>query len=142
MNKSRKLTLNKNYIPLLTIEGVEIYRNGIFTFNISMILEHILAGEIEVEKELINVNEWFKTHINSSVNEDHLPSVDITKPVIQAEFRPGMFEIIDGKHRLEKAYRNSVEFVNSYKLKGEQLVAYFTDVRGYEAFAEYWNSKL
>ena len=119
-----------------------IYPNGIFNFNISKILEHIPAGKLEAEIELIKVSEWFKRHSRDSVNEDHLPTVDITKPVLQAEIRPGVFEIIDGNHRIEKACRNDVEFVNSYKLKGEQLVAYFADVRGYKAYVEYWNSKL
>ena len=72
----------------------------------------------------------------------HLPTVDVSKPVIQAEIRPGMFSIIDGNHRMEQAYREGVEYVDSFKLKGAQLVPYFIDVRGYEAFVEYWNSKL
>jgi len=142
MNKNRKIMLDKNYIPLPTKEGDEIYPNGIFNFNISRILEHISTGQLDVEKELINVKEWFKTHFRGSVNEKHLPMVDTTKPVLQAEIRPGMFEIIDGNHRMEKAYRNDVEFVISYKLKGEQLISFFADKRGYEAFVEYWNSKL
>lgn len=29
---------------------------------------------------------------------------------------------------------DDAEFVNSYKLKDEQLVAFFADVRGYKAF--------
>jgi hypothetical protein len=142
MNKIRKLKLDKNYKPIPTNVGDEIYPNGIFNFNISKMLEHIMAGKLEAEIELIKVNEWFKRHSRGSVNEDHLPTVDITKPVLQAEIRPGVFEIIDGNHRIEKACRNDVEFVNSYKLKGEQLVAYFADVRGYKAYVEYWNSKL
>ncbi|KUO74227.1 MAG: hypothetical protein APF81_08595 [Desulfosporosinus sp. BRH_c37] len=125
MNKIRKLKLDKNYKPIPTNVGDEIYPNGIFNFNISKMLEHIMAGKLEAEIELIKVSEWFKRHIRSSVNEDHLPTVDITKPVLQAEIRPGVFEIIDGNHRMEKACRNNVDFVNSYKLKGEQLVAYF-----------------
>lgn len=142
MNKSRKLKLDINYKPIPTNVGDEIYPNGIFNFNISKMLEHITAGKLEAEIELIKVSEWFKRHVRGSVNEDHLPTVDITKPVLQAEIRPGVFEIIDGNHRIEKACRNDVEFVNSYKLKGEQLVAYFADVRGYKAYVEYWNSKL
>jgi hypothetical protein len=51
-------------------------------------------------------------------------------------------KIVDGNHRLEWAYRDGVEWVNSFKLRGEQLLPYFVDVRGYEAFVEYWNSKL
>ncbi|GAB6152907.1 hypothetical protein JCM17380_16570 [Desulfosporosinus burensis] len=142
MNKSRKLKLDNNYIPIPTNKGDEIYPNGIFNFNISRILEHIATGKLDAKKELINVNKWFRTHIRGSVNEMHLPTVDITKPVLQVEIRPGVFEIIDGNHRMEKACRNDVEFVNSYKLNGEQLVAFFADARGYKAFVDYWNSKL
>lgn len=94
MNKSRKLKLNKNYKPLPTKEGDEIYPNGIFNFNISRILEYIISGKLKAEKEQIKVSEWFKTHFRGSVNEEHLPTVDVTKPVIKAEIRPGMFVII------------------------------------------------
>jgi len=142
MNKSRKLKLDKNYIPIPANKGDEIYRNGIFNFNISKMLEHITTGKLDAKEEIINVSEWVKKHFHGSVNEEHMPTVDITKPVLQAEIRPGVFEIIDGNHRIEKACRNDVKFVNSYKLNGEQLVAYFADVRGYKAFVEYWNSKL
>jgi len=139
---SRKLKLNKNYLPCTANENDEIYPNGIFRFNVTRILEHIGAGKLEAEKTEINTVEWFRTHFRSSVNESHLPSVDVTLPVLQAEIRQDMYEIIDGHHRLEKAYRNNIPVVNSYKLKGELLVEYFIDEQGYMAFVEYWNSKL
>jgi len=141
MNKSRKFKLDKEYMPLTTNEGDELYNIGIFCFNISGILEHIMSGKLHIEKERINVKEWFKTHIRGSVNEAHLPTVQAGKPVLQAEIRPGMFEIIDGHNRMEKAFRDNVVFVNSYKLKGEQLLEFFTDKRGYDTFIGYWNSK-
>ena len=84
MNKSRKLNLDKNYWPIPTNIGDEIYPNGIFHFNISRIIEHITSRELVVEKERIHVNEWFKTHFHGSVNEEQLPTVNIEKPVIQA----------------------------------------------------------
>ena len=62
--------------------------------------------------------------------------------MLQAEIRPGMYEIIDENHRMELAYCQGMEFVEPYKLKGEQLLPYFADVRGYKVFIEYWNSKL
>ena len=142
MTKTRKFKLNQNYIPILTQEGDEIYPNGIFHFNISRILTEIEYDRLVVEQERIDVKEWFRTHYRGRVNEDHLPTVEISKPVIQAEIRSGMFEIIDGNHRMEKAYREGISFVDSYKLKGEQLLAFFIDVRGYNAFVEYWNSNL
>lgn len=88
------------------------------------------------------IKEWFRTHYRGRVNEDHLPTVKISKPVKQAEIRSEIFEIIDGNHRMEKAYRKGIPFIDSYKLKGDQLLPFFIDVRGYNAFVEYWNSKL
>lgn len=32
-------------------------------------------------------------------------SVDVTKPVIMAEIAPGHYNLIDGRHRVEKARR-------------------------------------
>lgn len=129
-------------MPLPSYEGDEIYRNGIFKFNVSRILEHIVNGKLNPETEYININEWLKIHGHGSVNEEHLPTVDTTKPILQAEIRPGRFEIIDGNHRFEKTYREGVAFIYSYKLTGEQLIPFFTEKRGYETFVEYWNSKL
>ena len=68
--------------------------------------------------------------------------VDINKTVLQAEIRAGAYNIIDGNHRLEKARREGVELINSYKIKGEQLLPYFIKKKAYAAFVEYWNSKL
>ncbi len=140
-NKKRLLKLDQNYTLLSTNEGDEIYANGIFTFNISRMLEYIADGKLFAEMEHISVGTWFKAHLKGSVNEEHLLSVDITKPVLQAEIRPNRFEIIDGNHRLTKAYRDGVESVDSYVLKGEQLIPFFTTKQAYEAFIGYWNEK-
>ena len=50
--------------------------------------------------------------------------------------------IIDGNHRLEKAYRDRVKTIISYKLMAEQMIPYFIDVKDYQAFVGYWNDKL
>lgn len=34
-----------------------------------------------------------------------------------------MFEIIDGNHRMERAFREGVEFIDSYKLKGDNRIS-------------------
>lgn len=142
MKNSRKLKYNQSYTPLPTFEGDEIFPNGIFHFNISRITEHISEGKLKVQRERILVQEWFKTHYHPSVNEHHLPNVNINKAIIQAEICPNMFSIIDGNHRMEKAFREGIEFIDSYKIYGEQLVPYFKKVQGYKAFVDYWNSKL
>lgn len=142
MNKKRKFKLNENYVPLPTYEGDEIYRNGIFHFNISRIYDQIDSGILVAEFGQIDVIGWFKTHFHNRVNENHLPSVDISRTILQAEIRPGMFEVIDGNRRIERAFREGVLTINSYKLKGEQLLPFFINIKGYNAFIDYWNSKL
>ena len=142
MAKSRKLKLDKNFEPIPTREGDEIFRNGYFEFNITRILEDISAGKLEVEEEPIKISSWPRLHSSNSLNEDHLSSVDINKTVLQAEIRAGAYNIIDGNHRIEQARREGVNLINSYKMKGEQLLPYFIKKKGYEAFVEYWNSKL
>lgn len=143
LERSRTMYAKENYIPCRINENDEIFRNGIFHFNISKILEDILSGEVVVEKEVIEIKEWFrKNGYHAVLNESHLPTVDITKPIIQAEIRSGIFTIIDGNHRIEKAFRLGVPSIHSYKLMGEQLIPYFITSKGYYVFVEYWNSKL
>ncbi|WP_371017742.1 hypothetical protein [Pseudalkalibacillus sp. JSM 102089] len=140
--KHRKIQMNKNYIPLPYDIGDEVFRNGFFHFNISRIVEHIQSGILEVELDTIEVKDWFKHHLHSRINEEYLPTVDVNKPIIQAEIRPNMYEIIDGNHRIEKAYRENIPTIQSYKLKGEQLLSYFTEKQRYVAYVEYWNLKI
>ncbi|MDO6657861.1 hypothetical protein [Anaerobacillus sp. 1_MG-2023] len=140
--KRRKIKMDNNYIPLPSHLGDETYPNGIFHFNISRIVEDIDSGILHVERETIDVKRWFKTHTHGKINETHLPTVDVSSSIIQAEIRPGRFEVIDGNHRIEKAYLENISTIPSYKVKGEQLIPYFKAKDGYMAFVEYWNSKL
>jgi hypothetical protein len=105
-------------------------------------MEAILEGTILAKEELVEVSTWFQYHLRGRVNEEHLSNVNVSKPVIQAEIRPGCFEIIDGNHRMEAAYREGMIHVPSYKLRGEQLLPFFIDTFGYRTFVEYWNSKV
>jgi len=141
----RKLKLQKNYTPKVQKnDEIEIYPNGIFKFFISKILEDINDGTLEPKKVRINIEKWLQTHYlcNNNINEEHLPTVNTRKPIIQAEIKPNHFEIIDGNHRLEKAFRDDKKSINSYKLYVKDLLPYFYDKQGYEAFVKYWNSKL
>ena len=124
----RTLKLKKNYIPKKQInDELEIYKNGIFT----------------QKMERINIEKWKKTHCtNDSLNEEHLKMVNTKKPIIQAEISIDKFEIIDGNHRFEKAFRDGKKTINSYKIYVEELIPYFYDQKGYECFVKYWNSKL
>ena len=141
----RTLKLIKNYTPKVQeSEEIEIYPNGIFKFFISKILEDIKNGDFKPKMERINIEKWRKSHVKNTdfLDENHLKIANTRKPIIQAEIRIGKFEIIDGNHRFEKAFRDGKKTINSYKIYGEELVPYFYNQKGYECFVNYWNSKL
>ena len=142
IDSCKKFKLNKDYVPLPIYEGDEIYPNGIFNFSISRIMEDIESGKLIPRYEKINVQEWFKTHWRGTINEEHLPTVDVTRPILQAQIRPDIYVVIDGNHRLEKDFRDGIEYIESFKLCAEQLLPYFKDIRGYTAYVEYWNLKI
>ncbi|GGA91478.1 hypothetical protein [Ornithinibacillus halotolerans] len=97
-------------------------------------MKHIRNGKLLPEKEQIHVQDWFKSRFHGSINEDQLPAVDVTKTVIQAEISPDMYTIMDGNHRMEKAYGEGIPYIDSYKLTVKQILPYFIDSRGYETF--------
>ncbi len=126
--KSRKIRLNKKYQPIAT-ESDEIYIN---------------AKKLIVQSEKINLKHWLKDHSLefSVIDKEHLKTVDTNKPILQAEIRINKYEIIDGNHRIQKAFDDGLKFIDSYKLQGEQLLPYFMETVQYEAYVRYWNEKL
>ncbi|WP_347548524.1 hypothetical protein ABFG93_13390 [Pseudalkalibacillus hwajinpoensis] len=87
--KHRKIQMNKNYVPLPSDLGDEIYPNGIFHFNITRMVGHIHSGVLNVEEETIDVKKWFIKYTHGKINENHLPTVDvrITGTVLMIHFK-------------------------------------------------------
>ena len=107
MNKKKNnldiLTIDKNFIPASMDEEDELYPNGIFVFNITKMMKHIRDHQAEFLVENMKVKQIRDGF--SNLNEDHIDSVDVTSPIILAEISPGRYNVIDGNHRLEKAFR-------------------------------------
>ncbi len=135
----RKLKKARNFTPCLVDDEEEIYRRGIFEFNISKMTEYIhntpeiTVGPVHIRQFSIG---------SSKVNETHLPTVDISKPIIVAELSPGRYDVIDGNHRLEKARRAGLDYIQGYRLEPKQHMQFLTTEKGYVAYIEYWNDKL
>lgn len=136
------MKIDPHFVPCKLAENDECYPNGIFEFNISRMIEDIESGKLSVIEERIDVEQWLLQHCDGCINEEHMPNVVLSKPVIQAEIKNGVFELIDGHHRMEKAHREGVPFIDSYKLLGEQLPQYLTTEQVYKAYIGYWNEKL
>ncbi|MFH0758499.1 MAG: hypothetical protein V2B15_14520 [Bacteroidota bacterium] len=115
--KNRKLTIDPDFVPLPADDGNEFYLNGIFKFNITKISQYILSNPGLFIAEEMAVKE---IHTKSShINESHLDSVDISKPVILAEIAPGRYNLIDGNHRVEKAFRLGIEKICAFRIHPE-----------------------
>jgi hypothetical protein len=69
-------------------------------------------------------------------------TVDLSMLIIQAEINPSNYIVIDGHHRIAKAHKNNVPHINSYKLNVNQHTPFFTSIKSYTAFIEYWNTKV
>ena len=134
------MKVDKNFMPCAVDIGDELYPNGIFEFNITKILNYIKNYPNVVVLDEVTVSDFPKGF--SSINDSHLPSVEISTPVILAEISPGRFNLIDGHHRMEKARRVGVKRILAYKLKVDQHTQFLTSKKAYEAYVEYWNNKL
>jgi hypothetical protein len=134
-----KLTIDNDFTPCPETDGDEFFPNGIFVFNITKMTEHIMNNpELFVPEELA-VKDLQKF---LSINETHVDSVDISKPVIIAEIAPSRFNLIDGQHRVEKARRLGKEKIMAYRLTVHQHIRFLTSRKAYEIYVEYWNSNI
>jgi hypothetical protein len=102
--------------------------------------EYIQKNPDSIPFEEVAVSDFFAGF--SSINEPHVDSVWVSKPVILAEMSPGRYNLIDGNHRMEKARRLGIINLKAYKLNVEQHLRFLTNKQAYVAYVEYWNSKL
>lgn len=140
ISSKKSINIDKNFKPYPLKKGDEVFSINRLNINISGILESIKNGLLTPIEERIYVSEWMSGRFRSgTLHESHLLRVDLSKPVIQAELRPTYFELIDGNHRIMRAFRQGVEYLDSYKISSTQLIPFFTDKFSYERFVEIWN---
>lgn len=138
--KSAILTIDKNFVPASENDGDELFPNGIFVFNITKMIEYIHTHQNQIAPVSINVREYRRSF--SNLNEDHIKTTIISIPIILAEISPGRFNVIDGNHRIEKAYRSRIDTILAYKLNPDQHTQFLTSTKAYHIYVEYWNSKV
>ena len=136
---AKRLKIDNGFIPCAGEDGDEFYVNGIFEFNISKMIAYIQENPDTISLETVLVEDFAQS---SSIDESHMDSVDISKPVIMAEIAPGRYNLIDGNHRMEKARRMGVKSLPAYKFNVDQHIKFLTDKRGYVTYVEFWNDKL
>ena len=136
----QRLKYNKKFIPCPVSDEDEIFRNGIFEFNISKMISYLEAKSCSVPITEIDIGDFYKEF--SSINESHVDSVNLEQPVIIAEISPGRYNLIDGNHRAEKARRSGKSKLPGYKMEVTQHINFLTSKSYYEDYVEYWNGKI
>jgi hypothetical protein len=140
-NLRRRLKLNKKFQSIVCDEGDEIYPNGIFEFNITKIIAYIQNDNDKFPLKEVVVKSIRNDFVNH-LNETTIKNANILTPIILAEISPGLFNVIDGHHRLERAYRDGVIKILAYKLLAEQHIMFMTSTKAYKKYIEYWNNKI
>lgn len=136
----RQIKNDAGFIPCHTDIDDELFRNGIFEFNISKLILHLHSDASHAVLDDVYTN-TFPAEF-STINESHLDSVSLDDPVIITEIAPQQFNLIDGHHRMEKARRSNVKILPSYRLSVDQHIKFLTTREAYDAYVEYWNGKL
>ena len=136
----KKMKLDKKFKPFHVDEDDELYPNGVFVFNISKLMVFIKANKssFPVEKVELRSLQIFRS---SNFDEATIEAANLSTPILLAEISPGMFNVIDGNHRLEKACRAGIDQIPAYRIYVNQHLAFLTTVKAYIAYIEYWNSK-
>jgi hypothetical protein len=135
-----RMTADPVFVPCPVEEGDELYPNGIFVFNITKMLDYIEKhpGSVElIEMAVADLDSGF-----SSLDETHIATVDINRPVVLAEMSPGRYNLIDGHHRVEKALRAGVKTMPVRRLFFPQHVPFLVSREAYKTYIEYWNDKV
>ena len=139
----RKFKFNKAFQPMTSDAGDELYANGIFVFNITKMLQFIDANKEQFPLEEVEVK-TLRTLPPRNLNETTIQKANLSAPIILAEIspRPGGFNVIDGRHRLEKAYSLGLKKISAYRLLAEQHIMFLDSIDAYKAYIDYWNEKI
>ena len=73
-------------------------------------------------------------------NAEYVMTTDITKPLIIVNLTDGVDKLIDGSHRLQKAFKLGVENIDAYYLSFEEHRNYIIDFNEliYHQVASHW----
>ena len=136
-----KLKLNKKFQPCAAEPDDELYPNGIFLLNISRLLAFINAYPERFTVEPIEVAEL--THYaEEPSNKEAIRTANLSRPIVLAEISPGLYNLIDGHHRVARARRDGVRILSGWRIRCPEHVAFLTSTMAYEKYVEYWNGKV
>lgn len=134
------LDLDEGFVPCPVKDGDELFANGIFEFNVTRILERIERdpANVAVVHAFVRRLRWE----DLTLDEAQVEAADLARPILLAEIGPGEYNMIDGHHRVEKAFRDGVHALPAHALTVDQHVRFLTSTRAYRTYVDYWNDKV
>lgn len=134
------LCVDTDFVPCPVEDGDELFANGTFVFNVTRILERIERDPAEVALLRIAVSSfprWVRP-----LDDAHVASADLARPLLLAEIAPGSYNLIDGHHRVANARRRGIDALQAYALTAVQHMPFLTSTSAYATYVAYWNGKL
>lgn len=141
LKHSRKFKVDQKFQPFPSHDGDELFQNGMFQFNITGLLKFIQSKPQIFQPEEVSIKA-IRKFVSPHLNESTLRAANIAEPIILAEIAPEQFNVIDGNHRVEKAYHSDVRKIFAYKIRAEQHITFLTSVTAYQYYVNYWNAKI
>jgi hypothetical protein len=133
----------------------EYFVNGVFYFNITNLKNEIASNTTNFICAETKVNIW-RTERTAELNGEYVEAADLTRPLILAEIAPDRYldspdiepddwlrcgyNLIDGHHRIEKAYRANLSQLRAFIVPMEAHIHFMYN--GFDKYTNYWNGKL
>jgi hypothetical protein len=136
-----RLKLNPRFQPCTAGPVDELYLNGIFEFNITRFLAFIETQPQQWAPQSMELAQIHNTD-DSRLDPDAIAASDLSRPILLAEISPGLYNVIDGNHRLAKARREDARTILARRIPCPHHASFLTSMTAYEAYVEYWNSKF
>jgi hypothetical protein len=135
-----KLKLAPAFEPCPIEDGDEVFRNGIFEFNITRLRAFIETHADRFPIEAVAVAST-PNYGDSRLDQTTLAAADLSRPVLFAEIAPSRFNLIDGNHRMARARRMAYPACPAHRIRCPHHVAFLTSTMAYEKYVQYWNGK-
>lgn len=136
-----KLKINPKFTPCQVDDGDEIYPNGVFHFNITKMLKYIEGNLSLFSVETVEVKA-IHSELEKSLDEATIQKANLERPIILGEIAPNRFNVIDGNHRLEKAFREGILNLKAHRIGPKDHLQFLITEAGYKAYVNYWNEKI
>jgi hypothetical protein len=136
-----ELQLDKTFQPCAAEPGDELFANGIFEFNITRLSAFVEAHIERFPIEHVEIG-GIPNYGSENLQEEAICAADLIRPILLAEISPGLFNLIDGHHRVAKARREGRRTLPAHRVVCPHHVPFLTSTRAYERYVEYWNEKL